>query len=136
VKEPTPAAQGGPSLDAIAADPTVAQGLPRSVLEALALRAITVQATITTVLLAARESPAAPRNVGDEADRLLTVPEVARRLGVPVTRVYEFARRQEIPVVRLGRYVRVPERALREWIEQQRVDKGPRRVRQSAKARG
>jgi excisionase family DNA binding protein len=67
---------------------------------------------------------------------LLLTAEVARRLGVPGPYVYELARRREIPTCRLGRYVRIPARELRTWIQERRVDIGPRAVHQSARAKG
>jgi excisionase family DNA binding protein len=61
--------------------------------------------------------------------------EVAQRLGVPAPYVYELARRREIPTCRFGRYVRIPAREPRQWIQQRRVDIGPRAVRQFARAK-
>lgn len=53
-------------------------------------------------------------------DRLLLVSEVAERLRLSTDATYELVRRGEIPSLRLGRRaVRVPERRLREWIEEQ-----------------
>ena len=46
---------------------------------------------------------------------LMTMPEVAQVLRVPVSRAYELARNNIIPCVRLGRQVRVDRDALREW---------------------
>ena len=48
---------------------------------------------------------------------LLTIPEVARVLRVPIPRAYELARQGLLPVVLLGRQVRVEQGALREWID-------------------
>jgi excisionase family DNA binding protein len=92
---------------------------------------------IVTVLLAGSGTPDGPRRAegDDEQDRLLTVPEVAQRLGVPAPYVYELARRREIPTCRFGRYVRIPARELRQWIQQRRVDIGPGAVRQFARAK-
>ncbi len=120
-----------PTLDAIAADPRLAQEVPRAALEGLALRAIAAHAVIATILLARSETPYGPRRTegDDEEDRLLTVPEVAQPY------VYELARRREIPTCRFGRYVRIPARELRQWIQQHRVDIGPRAVRQFARVK-
>jgi excisionase family DNA binding protein len=50
-------------------------------------------------------------------DRLLTMPEVAERLGVTEHQAREMGRRQELPVITVGdRFVRVRARALEEWI--------------------
>jgi excisionase family DNA binding protein len=54
--------------------------------------------------------------VADSAEYLLTAPEAAARLRVPLPRVYELARTGTIPVVRLGRQVRIPSQALQAWI--------------------
>jgi excisionase family DNA binding protein len=51
---------------------------------------------------------------------LLTIPEVACRLGLPKGRVYELARQGRLPTVRIGKYVRVDAGGLQEWITQQR----------------
>jgi excisionase family DNA binding protein len=127
-----------PTLDLIATDPTVVQTLSRAALEALAIHAVTVHAAITTALLTGDGKPnsEAKSSADDGEERLLTVPDVARRLGVPPAYVYELARRRGIPTCRLGRYVRIPARELRTWIQERRVDIGPRAVRQSARAKG
>jgi excisionase family DNA binding protein len=48
--------------------------------------------------------------------RLLTIPELAEILRVPVPRAYNLTRKGRVPVVRLGRQVRVSEDALREFV--------------------
>ena len=47
---------------------------------------------------------------------LLTVEEAARRLGIGKTLAWELVWDGVLPSVRLGRCVRVPLRALEEWI--------------------
>lgn len=47
---------------------------------------------------------------------LLTVAQAARLLGIGTTLAYALIGRGELPHVRLGRAVRVPRRALDEWI--------------------
>ena len=49
--------------------------------------------------------------------RLLTVDDVAERLGVTKDWVWAQARAGRIPHVQLGRYRRFREEALEEWIE-------------------
>jgi excisionase family DNA binding protein len=49
---------------------------------------------------------------------LLTIPDVARRLGLGRTKVYELIAREGLPVVRFGRAVRVSVTSLQQWIEQ------------------
>jgi excisionase family DNA binding protein len=50
-------------------------------------------------------------------DRLLTAEQVADKLGVPKSWVYEQSRRGEIPTVTLGRYRRFRLEAIEAWIE-------------------
>ena len=47
---------------------------------------------------------------------LLSIDEVARRLGVRRARAYELVREGLLPAVRLGRQVRVSNEALRAWV--------------------
>lgn len=47
-----------------------------------------------------------------------TVPEVARILRVPKLHVYRLVRQGDLPAVHVGRWVRIPEEALRAWIAQ------------------
>lgn len=48
---------------------------------------------------------------------LLTVEEAARRLGIGRTLAWRLVRDGELPSVRLGRLVRIPERALDDWLD-------------------
>jgi excisionase family DNA binding protein len=60
--------------------------------------------------------------------RLLTVDDVAERLGVTKDWVWAQARAGHIPHVQLGRYRRFREEALEEWLdelERRSVDGGP-----------
>lgn len=50
---------------------------------------------------------------------LLTVEEAAQHLGIGRTLAWQLVQKGELPVVRLGRCVRVPRRALEEWIARQ-----------------
>lgn len=53
-----------------------------------------------------------------EAERLLTVDDVAALLQVPRTWVYAQSRSGAIPTVRLGRYYRYEPGAVRAWIQE------------------
>jgi excisionase family DNA binding protein len=48
---------------------------------------------------------------------LLRVEEAARLLRIGRSKLYQLLARGELPVVRIGRSVRIPRRALEEWIE-------------------
>jgi excisionase family DNA binding protein len=48
---------------------------------------------------------------------MLTVQEVAERLGVSLQRAYEMGRCGLLPIVRMGRQIRVEEARLMSWIE-------------------
>lgn len=50
-------------------------------------------------------------------DLLLTMPEVAGRLGVSVATVRRLIERDGLPAKRVGRQYRVPEAAFRRWWE-------------------
>jgi excisionase family DNA binding protein len=54
----------------------------------------------------------------DMAHSLLTAGQVAERLGVPKTWVYEQSRKGRIPTVTLGRYRRYRAEAIERWVEQ------------------
>ena len=54
---------------------------------------------------------------------LLRAEEVQRALGLGRSKIYELIASGELPVVRIGRSVRVPSKALGEWIETQTVDR-------------
>lgn len=54
------------------------------------------------------------------SNRLLTLQEVAERLAVPVSKVYELARHEGFPVTMVGKYKRVSERDLATWQAQQK----------------
>jgi len=48
---------------------------------------------------------------------LLTADQVAQKLGVPKTWVYEQSRKGRIPTVTLGRYRRYRAEAIERWVE-------------------
>jgi excisionase family DNA binding protein len=49
--------------------------------------------------------------------QMLTMQEVAERLGVSLQRAYEMGRTGLLPIVRMGRQIRVEEGRLTSWIE-------------------
>ena len=49
--------------------------------------------------------------------QMLTMHEVADRLGVSLQRAYEMGRAGLLPIVRMGRQIRVEETRLMSWIE-------------------
>jgi excisionase family DNA binding protein len=48
---------------------------------------------------------------------LLSVPEVAKILGLGRTKVYELIATEGLPVIRFGRAVRISVASLQQWIE-------------------
>jgi len=52
---------------------------------------------------------------------LLDSREVAALLGLGRTKAYELMARSEIPVIRIGRSVRVPRKALIQWISERTI---------------
>ncbi len=51
---------------------------------------------------------------------LLTIPQVAKSLGISRAMVYTLiAKGKGLPVIRLGRSIRVSATSLRKWIEEQ-----------------
>jgi excisionase family DNA binding protein len=77
---------------------------------------IGVLETVKAVAWSRLTSPLTPPAASAE-DHLLTMPEVAERLGIKEHQAREMGRRKELPVVTVGlRRVRVSARALDEWI--------------------
>ena len=64
--------------------------------------------------------PARCGSTADPANDLMTVPEVAQYLRVPVSWVYGRTRAQRIPMVRVGKHIRISRRALVTWLATQR----------------
>lgn len=57
-------------------------------------------------------------------ETFLTVKEVARRLAVGRTTVYELIARGDLIAIRIGRARRISESALERWVTQQIHDEG------------
>jgi len=107
-----------PTLDAVADDPQTAISLSPELAVTLLLRLATAQSALAAAL--------ASRTIGENSvspsgdahdDRLLTASDAAMLLQIPKAHVYELVRRGELPATRLGKYVRLPLRALRVWVE-------------------
>ena len=56
------------------------------------------------------------RRTAEELPRLMTVREVAERLRLSRSKVYELINLRELRTVKIGRCVRVPEAAVRELL--------------------
>ena len=50
-----------------------------------------------------------------ESDALLSMPDVATRLNIPVSKAYELVRQGRLQSVRLGKYVRVRQDVLKRY---------------------
>lgn len=59
------------------------------------------------------------------AERYLKVPEAAERLAIGRTHAYDLITRGLLPYVRIGRSVRIPERALDEYLAARTVIPDP-----------
>lgn len=59
-----------------------------------------------------------PRNELASQPLLLTIPQVATKLGLSRAMVYILINREGLPFVRLGRAVRVSTTSLQKWLEE------------------
>lgn len=50
---------------------------------------------------------------------LLTVEEMAKILRIGRSSAYELCKQKEFPVIRIGKNIRIPEKALLDWVERQ-----------------
>lgn len=55
---------------------------------------------------------------GPSSLQLIDIPEVAKRLSIGRTKVYELIKRDGLPSVKLGNATRVSLTSLQKWIEQ------------------
>lgn len=46
----------------------------------------------------------------------LTVEEMAKYLGIGRSKAYEIAKERVVPILRMGRAIRIPKKALDDWI--------------------
>lgn len=108
-----------PTLDQLAADPARAQGLPRAVLMALSVKIATLHMVVADALIVA------PDLAGAGEDRLLTVPQIADRMGRK--RSYVHAHADEWPfTLRPAGRLRFSLRGFQAWVAEQdgRADGG------------
>lgn len=106
-----------PSLDQLAQDPAKASVLPLDATEKLLAQTHVVQGALLGRLLAARANVPAGGNDQAESsrDRLLSVKEVAQKLGLSEDHLYRH--RDEYPfTVREGRRILFSERGIEDWI--------------------
>ena len=106
-----------PSLDALAADLLKVQELPPEVAKALWLNLCTLEKAVALRVMAASNGHGAPAPT-----QWLTPQEVAKRLGVKPSLVYELARAGKLKSCKLGKYRRFNEAAVQAYIESQEVD--------------
>jgi excisionase family DNA binding protein len=93
---------GQPTIAAIAADHALADMLPLETLVRLRRELRYLDADIEAAIALRGMAPVAPAPAPD-ADRYLTMAEVAERTGLSLSHVYELARFGKIPAKRLGR---------------------------------
>ncbi len=105
-----------PTLEEVLAHPALVGQLPPEVAWELYQRAVAALLALLPVLRP-------PRSLGAEEEALLTPRQVADRLGVRPSRIYELTRTGRLPVVRIGKYVRVRPAALAAWLAEREVKK-------------
>jgi len=98
------------SLDAIVDNPAKVALLTPDERNAAIMRCAALLAALSAL------APAPLGSTPTAAPRCLTVLEVAERLGLKPAYVYELVRRGELPARPMGRYVRIPEDVLRDWV--------------------
>jgi len=108
-----------PTLDELVAAPERARELPPgAACEMLAKLASLQPILLIRALAGDGQEPLAET-------RLLSIPETAARLNIPVAHAYELARRGEIPTLRIGKkYLRVCPSTLERWLAEKRLDNG------------
>lgn len=106
-----------PSISELVTNPARLAELPAEQRRRLVARL----AAMILVLESGEDAPAPPpaaERPEQHDDRLLTVEDAAKRMGFAKSYVYEIIRRGELRAVRRGKYVRVRESAIAEWIAQ------------------
>lgn len=107
---------GVPTLDQLAADPAKATTLDHEAAAGLLARCVTAGVAIICCLISQRpERP--PDVLAPDDERQLTIRDVAARLGLSRSYVYELVRNRNLPALRIGRRVLVRLVDLRRWEE-------------------
>ncbi len=99
------------SLDAIADDPPAAAVLTPEERNTALTRCAAVLSALSTSMPTPREITATA------VPRCLTVREVAERLGLKPAYIYDLVRRGELPARPIGKYERIPEDTLGDWLK-------------------
>ena len=60
----------------------------------------------------------------DELPLMLSVPEMAAALGISRAGAYELVRTEDFPALKIGSRIVIPKDKLREWVDQNTVNKG------------
>ena len=110
-----------PALDVLATDPARALGLSAPERAVLIGRCAAILAALSAT--PPDDSKRSPSGAVEDPDVWLTVPEVADRLRLAKSYVYQLARRGDLPVIRTGKYIRVRLIDLRTWAA--RLASGP-----------
>ncbi len=50
---------------------------------------------------------------------MMTVPETAQYLNIPVSKVYELVKSQDFPAAKIGKNWRIPKNRLEPWLDSQ-----------------
>lgn len=102
-------------LDALAASPSLAAGLPEGERCRLLGQCAAILAALSASPVSA-QARARPAELPTDDDPLIDAAEVARMTGFALSYVYEMGRRGDLPTVRHKRYVRFRMSAVKEWI--------------------
>jgi len=104
-----------PSINELVTNPARLTELPAEQRRRLVARL----AAMILVLESGEDAPAPPpaaERPEQHDDRLLTVEEAAKHMGFAKSYVYEMIRRGDLQAVRRGKYVRVRQSAIDDWI--------------------
>jgi excisionase family DNA binding protein len=101
----SPALPSADDVNKLLADPHLAAALPRDQAATLYARIAPLEATLRARLL-----------VNDAAEQCWTAEQVAQRLGLTTEYVFALARQGALRCVRIGKYVRIPESAMVEYL--------------------